>query len=347
MSTKASSPYVRPVELPTRGLLYPDLCPNGTVMVDPMTSTDEAKIAGATQHNVDLIVEKIIADRVVDGWNAPDLSPMITIDRLAVLFNVRTTTYGGNYSFDVECPRCSQEASYTIDLDKLPVHYFDEEDYELEPFTLKLPMNGKEITWRFLRGSDEAAERLFKKRRAKDGGKDDISQTYQLARRLLTVENQEVTHFGHALKFVKSLHARDSRVWVKATEDIVFGIGDQLEITCRLCGKDYVISLPMSTDFFRPEFDARPESSDIFAGDVLISFGRNDDTLPTDNGPASSGEDTVDAEHREGKSREGSGGPEAIGGDSSDGEDEKVVASPALTAPAPETKAHFDDSQEG
>jgi hypothetical protein len=314
-------------------------------MVDPMTSTHESKIAGATQHNADVIVEKIVESRVVDGWNGDGLGEMVAMDKLVILFNVRTVTYGGNYKFEVECPKCGQDANYIIDLERLPVHLADEDEGMEEPFEVLLPVCKKRVQWRFLRGKDEAAERMFKKKRAKEGGKDDITQTYQLARRLVSVDGKEVTQFGTALKFVKALHGKDSRTWTKATEDVKLGIEDQLEITCRLCGKDYIISLPLSTDFFRPEFDERQEASDIFAGDVLVSYGRDHDSVSTSDGTAGAREEQNDGAVEETERGVGGGEEQAAGEGGSDGDAQADVAPPVT--PPPDDKPVFEEGQGG
>ena len=273
--------------------MNPRECPNGMVVVDAMTNSHATRIEGATRKNIEAVIDDIMNDCVISGWEGSH-AEMTMPDRMVVLFGVRQATYGPEYQFSMECPRCEMDSSYVIDMGKLPVTYADD-DLE-EPFYTTLPVCGKTIAWRLLRVKDESAARMKQRQAAKAGKKDNMTSQFLLARRLLSVDDIEIDHVGRALKFVKNLSAHDTRVWTRAMEDVKLGYLEELEITCRHCDKDHTVDLPFSSDFFRPELAGRPEESQVYAGTICVSFAGIEAGVHRHNDDASSGNDGDDRE---------------------------------------------------
>jgi hypothetical protein len=267
------------IQLPSRGLLYSkEACPDGAVTLRAMTTADESFVRGATRENVNAMMNKLIAGCITDGWKAP-LGRMVALDRMHVLYQLRTITYGGEYNFDYSCPTCGFESAYRIDLSMLPITEMNEDT--TEPIYTTLPIGGQRIGWRFLRVDDET-EAVQYVRRAKQRAQDsDPVEEFQFARRIISIDSEEGMKFESVLKFVRTMHARDRRVWEKEIEARSFGLSGKLELTCKghTCGRSHIIELPLSDDFFRPALTADRELSGVYSGSVNIAYDPANDAV--------------------------------------------------------------------
>jgi hypothetical protein len=269
--------YQETVVLPSKGVIYtPDICPNEHIVVRAMTTNEEAMMSGATKDNIDNSINQLIKNCIVSGWDAP-MGAMASADRLYTLHRIRVVTYGGEYQFEVDCPKCEFESKYTIDLNLLPVTYL--EDGDVEPYYVSLPVCKKRIGWRFLRGDDEHEARVYERKIKSRGKTGDPSLVFQLARRIVSVDGKEDWKFNALIKFVNEMHSRDMLYWRKSVNEQSVGLDMEIEVTCRSCGKNHVIDLPLGEDFFRPELSGERESSVILAGDTTVSYDPDRDDI--------------------------------------------------------------------
>jgi hypothetical protein len=105
------------IRLPSQGKYYPedsiDLSQNDEYAVYAMTAKDELmfKTPDALMNGQATVeVVKSCVPAIKNPWNMP------SIDLDAVLIGIRIATYGENMDVNSQCPSCSAENEYTVDL---------------------------------------------------------------------------------------------------------------------------------------------------------------------------------------------------------------------------------------
>jgi len=337
--------------LPSRGLLYSnDMCPTGEVTVRALTTGDEGMLQGATADNIDTLINKMVQGCITGGWNAP-IGRMTIADRMFTLFRTRIVTHGGEYHFTQTCPKCEAVSDYAIDLNKMPVTYL--QDDVAEPFYIDLPVCKKRIGWRLLRVDDENEAHVYRRKMKQKGIHGDQSMAFQFARRISSIDGDEDFPFEKLIKFAKEMHSHDRRVWEKNIEHYSIGIETELEVTCRSCGLNHIVEMPVNDDFFHPSLDQRPELSTILAGSINVAYDPDEDVLRdylsnagTDEGKDGKPVRGVDGKTGAGAGKsspapgriDGSGGSQGKQAEHSEGNVKTVAPTvqqaPALTNPA-------------
>lgn len=105
------------IKLPSNGQFYEDgvldMPPNGELPVYPMTAIDEITYRTADAlFNGSAIVNVIRSciPNIKDPWKIP------SIDLDTILIGIRIASYGHNMEFDSNCPHCSEENTFGLDL---------------------------------------------------------------------------------------------------------------------------------------------------------------------------------------------------------------------------------------
>lgn len=108
------------IRLPSNGQFYPpgtiNMPANGELPVLPMTTMDEIRyrtpdaLFNGTA-TVDVIQSCV--PNILDGWAVPN------VDIDTILIAIRIATFGHNLSIGTQCPACSTEADYGVDLRKV------------------------------------------------------------------------------------------------------------------------------------------------------------------------------------------------------------------------------------
>lgn len=237
------------IQLPSRGILYEGKIPDGIVHLTPMTTKEEkilASVRGSTINAVDLVLKNCLVDCEVPPED------LLTSDRFYILLRLRAESYDRIYDFMVKCSDCRSQFRHSLDLiDGLEIKYM--EDGVVEPFPVKLPVSGKELMCRLLRGKDERAilrysEQRYAKGELVDG---DPAYTYRLARHIVSIDGKEVDP-NVALAFVESLVAKDSMTIRNTVDSIDSGVNTDLTIECPRCSALIELPLPFTAQFFRP-----------------------------------------------------------------------------------------------
>ena len=103
------------VELPSKGLLYPEGSPlaSGKVEIKYMTAKEEDILS-----NQNFITKGIVLDKLLESLTLGkfDIKDLITGDKNAILIAARILAYGKDYEVEVSCPKCGEKSSHTIDL---------------------------------------------------------------------------------------------------------------------------------------------------------------------------------------------------------------------------------------
>jgi len=140
------------VDLPSKGLLYPETSPlsSGKLEMKYMTAKEEDILTNQSYIQKGNVLEKLLDSLIVTkGVNTKDL---IVGDKNALFVAARILGYGKDYTFNYN----GQE--YTVDLSKIDNKPLDESKIEKgkNEFSFTLPHSNTEITYKLLTGHDDS-----------------------------------------------------------------------------------------------------------------------------------------------------------------------------------------------
>ena len=139
------------VELPSKGLLYPEDHPlaSGTIEMKYMTAKEEDILTNQNYINNGTVIDKLLKSLIVTEFNYNDL---LVGDKNAIMIAARILSYGKDY------PIQYNREEVVVDLSLL-----DNKEHSVEyqrgdnEFTLTLPKSGNEVTFKVLTHGDELA----------------------------------------------------------------------------------------------------------------------------------------------------------------------------------------------
>jgi hypothetical protein len=138
------------VELPSKGLIYPEGSPlsEGKIEMKYMTAREEDILTNQAYIKQGTVLDKLLQSLIVTKINYDDL---IVGDKNALFIAARILGYGGNYSFDYD------GESHTVDLSTLNSKEFDESliTKGVNEFHFTLPYSETKITFKILTSADE------------------------------------------------------------------------------------------------------------------------------------------------------------------------------------------------
>ena len=241
-------------ELPSLGKVYPEKV-NPRIRLKSMTTQHELKRLAPSERQYQNLCE-ILDDCMIDdlGISAYDLC---MADFMYVLHKLRVVTYGPLYRVVSSCPICKSERSYDINLDELKVAKYDADNFaELSQFTL--PKTGKRIklTMQTPRMNDEALLREKEIQRKTKGQSTDSAFLFNLQMIIDTVDGQRLDIIKSE-DFIRDLPMMDTNYIIQKNQKLVesFGIKQESELHCPICGLDYTSSFRLGQNFFRPDID--------------------------------------------------------------------------------------------
>jgi hypothetical protein len=241
--TKFSFP-TEVVELPSRGLLYPESSPlaSGTVEMKYMTAKEEDILTNQNYLQKGIVIDKLLQSMIVSKVNYDDL---LIGDKNAILIAARILGYGKDYTFTYD------DEVHTVDLSLLQNKEMDEKvfDNKKNEFEFKLPTTGVTITFKLLTHGDEQAIEDEVKGLKKIDKNNSSEGSTRLKYMILSVEGD--TSRKVVREFVdNALLARDARSLREYIRNI------QPDVDTKIFpegGPDEGIEIPFGLSFFWPD----------------------------------------------------------------------------------------------
>jgi hypothetical protein len=262
------------VKLPSRGVLYPKDHPasSGKLTLTPMTMLEESLLmneAGLDQA-VDRILKRCVTETV-------DVNTLIGADKFFLFIMLRAITYGSEYTFSWVCAHatgvkpCGHTNTVKVNIpDSFRMKYLTEEDKE--PFQVTLPDNGRQISFRLLRGVDEPHIEAYLKeiKQDQENGIDrvDTSLAFRLVSHIIEVDGKSVKKAPREkiMAFVNSWSAKDRQYLQQKIAFYTPGLDTLLKVKCDKCGHSHEMEMPYTVNFFRavnsPD-EGEPEADQI------------------------------------------------------------------------------------
>jgi len=139
------------VELPSKGLLYPENSPlaSGKVEMKYMTAKEEDILTNQSYITKGIVLDKLLESLIVD--KTINVKDFIIGDKNALFVAARILGYGKDYSFTYE------GKDITIDLTEVDNRPFDESSITkgINEFSFTLPHSKTTVTYKILNGHDE------------------------------------------------------------------------------------------------------------------------------------------------------------------------------------------------
>jgi hypothetical protein len=233
------------VDLPSKGLLYPEGHPlsTGKIELKYMTAREEDILTNQNYLKQGVVIDKLLQSLIVTKFDFDDL---LIGDKNAIMVAARVLGYGQDYTFTYE----GEEV--TVDLSDLSSIELDEDKMEkgVNSFEYTLPHSGTKITFKLLTGKDEKAidAEIKGLKKINKTGSPDLST--RLKHQILSVEGDEDKK--SIRDFVDNYFlARDSssfRTYLKSINPDIKMVFNHLTDN----GEEEV-SIPLQVQFFWPD----------------------------------------------------------------------------------------------
>lgn len=246
MESKFSLP-TEVVELPSKGLLYPEDSPlsKGTIEMKYMTAKEEDILTNQNFIRKGIVIDKLLQSLIVtEGFNYDDL---LIGGKNAIMIAARILSYGKDYNITY----AGEEQ--TVDLSTLEnkdIDYSLLEDRKNE-FAFKLPHTDNTVTFKLLTHGDEKnIDREIEG--LKKINKDNVAEVTTRLKHTITSVNG-ITEKKDIREFVdKYLLAKDARALREYYSQLSPDLDMSVSITTEDGGQEDV-DLPITINFFWPD----------------------------------------------------------------------------------------------
>ncbi len=246
MDSKFSLP-TEVVELPSKGLLYPEDSPlsKGTIEMKYMTAKEEDILTNQNFIRKGVVIDKLLQSLIVtEGFNYNDL---LIGDKNAIMIAARILSYGKDYTVTYA------KEEHTVDLSTLENKDIDYSLLEgkTNEFAFKLPHTDNTITFKILTHGDEKnIDREIEG--LKKINKDNVAEVTTRLKYMITSVNG-ITDKKDVREFVdKYLLAKDARALREYYNQVSPDIEMLLTVDQEDGGQEDV-DLPITINFFWPD----------------------------------------------------------------------------------------------
>lgn len=234
------------VELPSKGLLYPEGHPlaSGTVEMKYMTAKEEDILTNQNYIKNGTVIDKLLQSLLITEFDYGDI---VVGDKNAIMIAARVLAYGKDYEFEHDGEMRS------VDLSTLTHKEVDFDQYsrDTNEFTFELPHTGNTVTFKLLTHRDE---KLIDQevRGLQKINKDNISEVTTRLKHMITsingsTEKKDIRTFIDGYLLAKDARAlREEYNRVAPDINITFTYENSR-------GEDQEASIPIGVTFFWPD----------------------------------------------------------------------------------------------
>jgi len=231
------------VELPSKGLLYPEdsELAKGVVEIKYMTAKEEDILTNQSYIKNGTVLDKLIRSLIVSKINYDDL---LIGDKNAVMVAARILGYGAEYTFNY------LGEPHTVDLSQIENKPLKEELFtnRLNEFTFTLPKSGNVVTFKLLSHKDE--QDITRELEGLKKINKDASPELSTRLKYLITSVEGKRDKKDIREFVDNyLLAQDSR----ALREYIREIQPDVDLTFFPDGSNDRINIPIGISFFWPD----------------------------------------------------------------------------------------------
>ena len=234
------------VKLPSKGMFYQNRV--NEVNVEYMTSRDEDLLTTPSLIESGSVIDLLLKRKIKSNNISPE--DLLPGDRNAIILFLRTSSYGSDYSVQVNDPRTGMPFKTTVDLTKLRHKEIEEQPDQFGYFQVELPMRKKIATIRLLTSGEDTA--IFKRAEAyKEASGAEYSEYSTMKLKASIVAINEKTDRSYIDKFVDAMPALDAVKIRKKLLDVSPDVDMAYEFVTK-DGYKFNATLTVGIDFFFP-----------------------------------------------------------------------------------------------
>lgn len=248
------------VELPSKGLLYPEgsALATGRVEMKYMTAKEEDILTSQNLIKNGTVIDTLLRSLIVgngEGY-AINYNDLLVGDKNAIMIAARILGYGAEYPCDITCPSCGAKSRQIVNLAELENKPWTEPtNPHTNEFEFALPASKRNLTFRLLtHGDEKAIENDAKRMKKKKLGAQGVSYelTSRLKRMIIAIDGEEDRN--QINNFVDNeFLSRDSLAFRQNLEKINPDVDMTIYFECAECGHEQAdMTLPMNVNFFWP-----------------------------------------------------------------------------------------------
>ena len=235
------------IDLPSKGLLYPDGSPlkSGQVDVKYMTAKEEDILTSTNLIQKGVVLDKLMDSLIVTkGVSHEDF---LLGDLNAVMVASRILGYGKDYPVTANCPKCGENNEHMVDLTQLETKDVD----ETTSLELELPVSKKRLKLRLLTRKIEKAVEQELESLKKVGLQVEPEATTRM--RYLIEEVDGSTSSTDIRNTVENMLVADTRAirefYKKVSPDVKF----ETTYVCPNCSEVSTLPIAIGLNFFWPD----------------------------------------------------------------------------------------------
>jgi hypothetical protein len=237
------------VELPSKGLLYPEGHPlsDGVIEMKYMTAKEEDILTTESYIKQGIALDKLFQSMIVTKFNYDDL---LLGDRNAIMIAARIYGYGPEYNTKINTASGIQEVS--IDLQTIINKEVKLENLNSNGnFEFVLPKSKKKIEFKLLTvGMQKQIDKSLAK--VKSIGETEQGLTTRLRYMIQSVDG--VNDPSVVIPFINSMLAVDSRAFREYIKNIQPDVDLNISIVDEATGIPFRTEFPLGLDLFWPDF---------------------------------------------------------------------------------------------
>jgi len=253
--TKKSNFPTEVIDLPSKGLLYPEGHPlrEGKIEIRYMTAKDEDILTTQSLIKKMIVIDKLLESVIITPVNINDI---LIGDKNAIMIATRILGYGAKYNATITCPNCGFKNKKVIDLNSLEHKLVDYDLYKSgNEFSFELPNSKSKIKFKLLTHLDnKLIDREIEKIKTnlKKAGIEgvDPSLTTRLSSSITLVDGDDDA--AHIKEFVDSMLSSDSRALRSYISEVSPDVDMDIQFDCDDCGNEDIVRLVPDVEFFWP-----------------------------------------------------------------------------------------------
>lgn len=245
------------VELPSKGLLYPEAHPmrgRSSVEIKFMTAKEEDILTSRSLIKKGVAIDRMLESLLVDKNIKVD--QLLLGDKNALVVAARISGYGADYKTTITCPNCSTNVKHTFNLQSLKTHFCETpEDFgasltPISTYVFKLPKTDATVEIRPMYGTDENNLVELAEKKKKMNLPEETSTT-QMKTYVLSVNGTRDKKVVN--NFIDNLPAMDARHLRLVYKQLIPNVDLTHDFVCSACSHEQEVEVPFTVDFFWPK----------------------------------------------------------------------------------------------
>ena len=241
--------------LPSKGQMY-DIKFDPKVTLRSMSTMEELQRNSSNSDEYKTLCN-IIEDCMLNKKDIPvSVYDMCIGDFQYLLYMLRTVTWGSEYKMACTCPNCGETVPFTVKLDEIEVHEYDEHTMDESSFELPTSKKNIKLTYQTPRILDLISSKAkeMKLRQQKKGLT--VLDYESLYTAMYFIESVDGKHYDEIAleRFVKGLPLKDFYEIIKRGNELnrKVGLDNSVIAKCSNCNYDIVTPFRLTSEFFVP-----------------------------------------------------------------------------------------------